>query len=510
MSILKKYKKWNPNFILLTDEYWDFILSKDENGLLSKGYETEENELICHIDLSNPKCFDGIAVKSLPEYVWSEAVVDNVVLNNIGLTGIDNGFISYNKTTISNEEFLNILTKSRMHLTEKSLILKPISGNSGTYDYSMKFNNDCFSLSGGFLQGFYKLEGHKYQVLPHEIGDEWNLEFELKPEDYEESYRTLNSINPNNKGIFFYVGTRAENKFLSQYGYDFSSFRVRNVETDDEFVCDKIYDGYFNDEYITDETCSFDNDYFKKEIDILKTEVKTNDNVSVTIENYKEIETDNKFLIFDNTRDGFTTETWDDNNKFILTGGSKTNKDNLFLLLNNTKTGYTTETIDIYYESKEYKKLNIKEDITENAFALRVRDDGSIGYRYLVSDCNSEDGFTIVEEYSKQGIVKHGEWNKVNVKIKKVNEKAMVVYVYVNSLLKFISKELPVFNFRALNEYKDKQEGVPFNISIGGGTQGLCDSIWLDYFNTFKHVLPIEENFAGTFIGDIKTFKFFK
>ena len=120
MSILKKYKKWNPNFILLTDEYWDFILSKDENGLLSKGYETEENELICHIDLSNPKCFDGIVVKSLPEYVWSEAVVDNVVLNNIGLTGIDNGFISYNKTVISNEEFLNILTKSCTHLTKNN------------------------------------------------------------------------------------------------------------------------------------------------------------------------------------------------------------------------------------------------------------------------------------------------------------------------------------------------------------------------------------------------------
>ena len=47
----------------------------------------------------------------------------------------------------------------------------------------------------------------------------------------------------------------------------------------------------------------------------------------------------------------------------------------------------------------------------------------------------------------------------------------------MNGKLVLISKELPTFNFRELNDTPDKQEGVPFNISVGGGTQGLSDVI---------------------------------
>ena len=85
----------------------------------------------------------------------------------------------------------------------------------------------------------------------------------------------------------------------------------------------------------------------------------------------------------------------------------------------------------------------------------------------------------------------------------------MKIYIYVNGYLKFVSKELPEFNFRALDTVKEKQEGVPFNISVGGGTQGLCDSVWLDYWKAFEKILPIEKHFAGTFIGDIKVFRFY-
>ena len=72
-----------------------------------------------------------------------------------------------------------------------------------------------------------------------------------------------------------------------------------------------------------------------------------------------------------------------------------------------------------------------------------------------------------------------------------------------------MSKELPTFNFKALDDTDDKQEGVPFNISLGGGTQGLADVIYYDYNNTPTDVLPLEKNFAGTFIGYIKSFKYY-
>ena len=88
-------------------------------------------------------------------------------------------------------------------------------------------------------------------------------------------------------------------------------------------------------------------------------------------------------------------------------------------------------------------------------------------------------------------------------------KRKMKIYVYVNGYLKFISKLLPEFDFRELNEIFEKQEGVPFNISVGGGTQGLCDSVFVDYNMAFEKILPIEQNFAGTFIGDIKSFRFY-
>ena len=511
MSILNKYKRWNPNLLLLTDENWDFVLLKNEISSSDKNNLFEEDNLISYIDLSNTSNFEGNTIKSLSDFIWGNSVNNNVILKNIGLTGIDNGLITYNKNLINNQNFLDILTKSYINLNDsKSLILKAISGNSGAYDYSMFKNSDYISLNGGFLQGFFKLDGCDYQVLPHTIKNEWGLNFVIRPQDYEETSRTLNCNNPDNKGIFFYMGTRSENKFMTHYGYDLSAFKFRDIETNEELLCDEIYDGYFNDDYTENEDCPFDKEYFQEEIDILNSVIKTNDDVLVNIENYKEIETDNKFLIFNNTKDGFNSETWDNNDKFILTGSSVNNKENLFILLNNSKTGYTSDTINEYYNSKIKGSPNIKQDIVENAFALRVKNDGSIGYRYLISDCENENGFSIIEEYSKSNIVKKEEWNDIKVKIAKLDSKKMKIYIYVNSFLKFISKDLPIFNFRSLNEHKDKQEGVPFNISIGGGTQGLCDSIWLDYLRIFKYVLPIEENFAGSFIGDIKSFKFFE
>ena len=86
----------------------------------------------------------------------------------------------------------------------------------------------------------------------------------------------------------------------------------------------------------------------------------------------------------------------------------------------------------------------------------------------------------------------------------------MKIYIYVNSYLKFVSKELPLLNLRKLDEIDSKQEGVPYNISIGCGTMGLADSITWDYNKPFKYILPIEENFCGTFIGDISDFKMFE
>ena len=51
---------------------------------------------------------------------------------------------------------------------------------------------------------------------------------------------------------------------------------------------------------------------------------------------------------------------------------------------------------------------------------------------------------------------------------------------YVDGRLKFVVDDFKEFVSKRLNEYKDKQLGVPFNISLGGGSQGLLESMTFD------------------------------
>ena len=86
----------------------------------------------------------------------------------------------------------------------------------------------------------------------------------------------------------------------------------------------------------------------------------------------------------------------------------------------------------------------------------------------------------------------------------------MKLYFYVNGFLIFISKGLDLFKFRELyQEYSEKQETVPYNISLGGGTLGLLETIMPNYYAISEYILPIEKDFCGAFMGDIKSFKMY-
>ena len=85
----------------------------------------------------------------------------------------------------------------------------------------------------------------------------------------------------------------------------------------------------------------------------------------------------------------------------------------------------------------------------------------------------------------------------------------MKLSFYVNGKLKMITKEIPILELRELNDLYSKQEGVPYNISVGGGTQGLCDVIYPLYRDNPFIIYPLEKYFAGSFIGDIKSFRFY-
>ena len=175
--------------------------------------------------------------------------------------------------------------------------------------------------------------------------------------------------------------------------------------------------------------------------------------------------------------------------------------------MNRTCTGYNVNTIDAL--RKQYKKeYDLYNDLYNNALAFRITDDGAIGYRYLIQNCDSDMPYKIKEGYSKNNIIPNDKWCVIHVKIYAQYE-TMQLRFYVNGNLVFVTDPMPKLNLRALDDVMEKQETVPFNISIGGGTQGLCDVILPNYMIEPYRVYPLEKHFAGTFIGYFKSFKFY-
>lgn len=637
MAIINKLKTHSPKIKIIKDEYWDFIISSDISSHANYNGLTEKC-LISYIDFNDNNCFIDNKFYSKLNYKWEGGINNGVELLDIGLTGIDNGFIQFRKDRISNNEYLNILNNSTFKINKNDLrlFLTPVSGNTQEFSYQYEFCHDkdenFLALKGGFLQGFYKLFGFDYQVLPSRIENGWTLEFVLRKKNYEIDSSSINALYPSNQGIFFYIGTRSENKFWNQYNsnseifednnranYNYdnyfgdSNFPLKSIDIinsnyfgedlkeDDFFLEEKylsendyinaetcckdinevicyndtpsinksykqsVYSYYFlneygflensmcnnssceyclsnftknenhlkDDEYYSDmyfsednENCCnkgflVENEYYQPEISLLDQKIITKDDHEIDKNGYYEFVSDNKFLLFNNTPTGFTVNNWTEGSTITFSGRSSSFKPNYFLLMNNTKTDYTVNTLDEYL-LKYDNTYDVINDITNNAFALKINDDNSIGYKYLILDCDSSNKFKIVEEKSLPNIINDDNWNVITIRIFLLNEdndicpsnskiakRKMKLYFYVNGNLIFISKELPSFNFRELNDVFDKQEGIPFNISIGGGSQGLLETMWLNYYDIPSKILPIEKYFAGTFIGDIKSFKFY-
>ena len=638
MANLKDNNYHNLKLRVNKDEYWDFFINKDSYGFYNfNSGVMYDNCLISYIDPSLPECVSGDTwIFSTTEYSWESAYTVNDTLKNIGYTGIDNGLINYRKDRISNKDFFDIFTTSKYEISENDnrLKLHAVSGTTLLYDYPLHVEDGVIKFNGGFYQGFYKTKCDKYYVLPSKMenNDVWEFEFVLnKCELEKESDKTLNDKYPNNKGIFFYLGTRAENKWIYLYDkddeegrescftlsyddyiedahVDKKSYIIGNFyDVEPEYVEDDIDDyvnfNYYNESYympteeelfdeiidcegysvmdgyldytikpkLIDESLphsvvgcsccknsepeykqvSFSNycgcvrqayvknynsnkclscydvfgegdyiddfdgldgdcSYFENELNIEDFEHETDNGFLLSSANDYYFYTDNKFLLFDRTKSGYTVRDWVEGTQMMYFGKKNKFKDNLFILMNRTETGYTVRNIDELRDKANSHYDDLYNDIYNNAFALRITDDGEIGYRYLVFDCESENKgkYTIEEGYSFPNVIKECEWQVVHIKIEN-HFGNIKIYFYVDGKLVYITKELPNFNFHELNDLYEKQEGVPFNLSLGGGTQGLTETIIKNYMLEPTRVYPLEENFAGTFIGYMKSFKFY-
>ena len=558
---------------LVKNDYWDFQLCID-NMFTDVSDGLAEKCLSSYIDISDDECvwFDEIYSKS--KYVWENAINDNTLsFNNFGFTSVDNGRTHYEKDRIANKEFFELFTNTtfKPKNDDLRLSLTKVQGNQQLYDYSNSFElwNNSFrvaKLNGGWFQGFFCAnDGSQYKVLPTNLDKGWNFEFVLNKEDFINEKETLNDIYPENKGIFFYIGTRAENKwwtkYLTDHNFDwclktaFNNDYVNNEYNEENGLNDyyfkstvdmyehseyfseeylimekEILESAFMDEYTTDnkfcEKCNdyVDEEYIERDLHIDENmKLKTENGYDMYQPNIVEIKTDNKFLMFDRTCEGQKANKWDENTEFILKYIKKPNIGNYFTLFHRGCGGYDVKKIQEVLDIKN-KEYNVLQDIYRNAFALQIKDDGTIGYKFLVKDCESEEEkYKIESQFTKVPVIEDKKWYTINVKILPVKNyvknffclsqtlisEKMQIYIYVNGKLVLVSRELPMLNLKLLNDLQEKQEGVPFNISLGGGSQGLAEVVYLNYMKLPEYVLPIEKEFGGSFIGWLKSFKFY-
>jgi hypothetical protein len=181
---------------------------------------------------------------------------------DIGLTGIDNGLVSgmTGQTIYYTNGIFGPSVKFSRQFYDRRFKMFQVTGYTdlpnirfigftGSVAYEVVSKYDTFigryhELYGGFYQGFYKLHGYGYDIFPERVNKGWTVEMILKPRLVNEyspgaGRTTLNEIYPSNKNIFFYLGTRAENKFYHYAdgtpncftGYTRITTGLSNIET---------------------------------------------------------------------------------------------------------------------------------------------------------------------------------------------------------------------------------------------------------------------------------------
>jgi hypothetical protein len=585
MGNIKNFNFNKLDFKLSNSDYWDLFLATDEAPTLECSGLTAGDCLVVWYDFNNPNIYSTGSTSATSIYslvTWDKAVNTGYSLNTIGLTGIDNGLITFDKLSgdTSNQALLSALTNTTLIIPsgDTRLNLNRVTGTTNNFIYPIQIiSGDTGYYSqfcGGFYQGFYKLDGYSYELLPTRVENAWSAEFWLKPQDLCISYSgtILNDIYPNNKGFFFYMGTRAENKFWNVWeGADTGC----TINCDQPVGCSDTVSEWCTIpkeseiSIIGDYGVAIPLDPPQVSVDIItnqfliygrahacETEQLTGETGTIiynpfsgstsgetscgcgcdTCNSCKQkhdalgtksaCDYDGKGIVVVKTSEVLTNN----NNPFLVYGRAKKGGSSCgCAACSGPNDGLGNETVCSFSGmTGPDTELDYKLDVIDNALGFRVKNDGSIGYRLLTvtGGCVTSSagtktyvtGTTIEEQYSASGMVNTNEWSYVVIKfvtdykadcelLKSKPRKGKLMF-YVNARLKFVVDEFDEFIARRLNEYKDKQIGVPFNFSLGGGSQGLIESQTFGGLDENDRDLLIEENFAGTFIGGISEFKF--
>lgn len=344
------------------------------------------DNLVVNIDLTDLKSWDlntGLTAFSLTK--WSGAYSDNINLIDFGLTEFDNGRtnIMWSGITLTPNDtlfsmyrvgFNNVINPttgetSGVTVTTTYLPMSATSTSGGSTNY--------FDLNGGYLQGFFKLDGFNYQLLPTRYNNGITIE-------------TILYLYPNSHGIFLMLGARAEDK----------------------------YNPYFSGETISESTGS--------------------SGITTSFDNHLDA-----LLPSQQIKNGFT------------------------LPEEMTRTVYTNvQPID-----------NLK----NNVIAFEITQDKRLGVKYInanglvVSELSppiiTTTGFTVIAiVYTPNNEIEDPEL------LDCAEQRLGKLVLYVNGRSVWKISEFPEFYFKPFANDKEKQIGVPYSISWGGGSFGLKHS----------------------------------
>lgn len=481
---------------LFKGQYHDFILASDN-------YIQRNIQPVIDIDTCS-----GLTSNT----IWSGTTVNETTLEHISLTGLDNFYISdpnvYNDGDIDNTHTVTIpdnykFTFHRVsgHTQQES------SGFTGSTVYTttnLGDDNCTIDLNGGFYQGFYKLHDYPVKLLPDRMNKGWSVNMIIKyPNEFPSiSGKTLNDYYPNNSGFIFYMGARAENKFHNINDTEISgitnNFDISTVQAYyNQFVNtdNQVYYDFFGG-LATGNTVNRSHYGFDDKSEFLPHPLyTTGDELLLNGEDY---------VGYYNIKDGefFTGRT----------SGSGSG-----LTLNN---------------------LKVEGSIIDNNLGIRINSEGKIGYRVLrlatydpCVDAYIESGVTVSnglayyvsEKYSNSSIFNDNNSGFINVSIvfereveltndcvKKLTDlRKGKLTIYVNGRPVLIDDNFNEIIPKELDTIKEFQEGVPFNLSWGGGTQGLFESVTYNGIDSADRGLLLEKNFAGTWGGGLNKFEFY-
>jgi hypothetical protein len=574
MGNIKNYNFNGLKINLSNSDYWDFFLSMDGNS--PNCLPLEEVCSVVWYDFNRADIYENINVtKSIYSLVsWDEATNTGHSLSTFGLTGIDNGRILFDKPepTIdkSNPELLMALTGSTLFIppNENRLNLHAVSGTTNTEDPFIYETNlvenlsplgDYMRFRGGFYQGFYKLDGYDYEVLPTRVKHSWSAEFWLRPESDVVSGKTLNNVyndpETHANGMFFYMGARSENKFWKEWvGSDTGCTSTCTIDPLD-ISCTDVIDNWctvpkeneiilvgeygfgipltppvIEIELITNEFLIYGRSHDGREPKLVEPEG------SFILSNSDDDDSSKHCGVCKRNHDGLgaqTTCSYDgqgiavirssevvtnNTNPFLVYGRATKNKgENDCGTCSGPNDGFGNETICSFSGfTSPQTEIEYEEDIIDNALGFMITDDGRIRYKLLTVNKACE--VTVVKKETIPFLVPSDKWSYIVIKfvapekteceLKNSKRRNGKLLYYVNGKLKHIDRDFPEFIGRRLNEYKLKQIGVPFNFSLGGGTQGLIESQTFGGLDQNDRTLPLETNFAGSFIGSISQFKF--